>query len=134
MLSRLSSMTSLKADEAADQKVQPDIWEGFSSRKMQDVIVELILPPISFVKKQSPDGRKKGFGVWPLPPTADDAASTGTTFREINERLREIGVSKVTQLRNAGAIVVTASRPQLESIAKLPMVRRIYANKAVRPG
>lgn len=131
MLSRLSSIHPSNSDDEVDRKVQPEIWDRFADHKTQDVIVELVLPQLSFAAKPAHSKGRGGHGIWPLPPTADESDAVSRTFGQTKEQLGGIGISKITELRSAGSIVVRANRRQIGMIAELPTVRRIYANTSI---
>jgi len=132
MLSRVPSSPSA-AEDTSDHKVDPEVWGGFSGRRTQDVIVELVLPALSFTPKPAPPGAGEGArpGLWPLPPSAADAERVAAVFGEARERLGAMGVSRVTELRSAGSVVARVDRRQLGLLAALPTVRRIYPNSSL---
>lgn len=130
MLSRVPSSPSA-SDDSSDQKVEPDVWAGFSRRRTQDVIVELVLPALSFEQKPAAKGAPDRPGLWPMPPSSADADGTAVVFGEVRKRLAAMGVSRVTELRSAGSIVARVDRRQLGLLAALPMVRRVYPNTPV---
>ncbi|WP_187970234.1 hypothetical protein [Aquibium microcysteis] len=129
MLSRVPSSPSA-GDDSSDQKVEPDVWAGFSGRRTEDVIVELVLPALSFTPKPAPTGSGEGArpGLWPMPPSSADADRVAAVFGEARERLGAMGISRVTELRSAGSMVARVDRRQLGLLAALPSVRRIYPN------
>lgn len=131
MRSTLLSMAHSNAEDESDAKVQSQIWDLFGDRRSQDVIVELVLPPLAFTSRQAPSRLAREQGIWPLPPTSEDTDATGRTFAEVRERLRAMGVSKVTELRSAGSLVARVNRRQVGLISELPAVRRIYANTSI---
>lgn len=127
MLSRVPTSQS-PSDDTSDRKIDPDVWAGFSSRRTQDVIVELVLPALSFAQTPSAQGAVARPGLWPMPPSSADADIAAAVFGEARERLGAMGVSRMTELRSAGSVVARVDRRQLGLLAALPMVRRIYPN------
>ena len=136
MPSRAHSMPSFSASAdsvgaAAASKVQPEVWRGFSRKKAQNLIVEHVLPTLRFKPKRGGAPDQAGPGIWPAPPSKDEAGAIERTFRETSDRLRGLGVSDVVELRSAGSLVVRLNEDQVNRLAEWPMIRKVYANTSL---
>lgn len=131
MPSRAHSMPSSSPDSSTLGKVQQEVWNAFSRKRAQDVIVELVLPSLRFQPRQSCGLEGSVPGLWPAPASADEARAVDRTFRDISDRLRGMGVSEILELRSAGSLVVRLNEDQVSQLAEWPAIRKVYANSSL---
>lgn len=115
----------------AVRKVEPEVWSAFTRQKAQDVIVELVLPPLTYAPRGSGGNAGNRPNIWPSPPTSEDAGSIEGTFRRVAKGLRGIGIRTFRELRSAGSIVVRVTEDQVCQMSEWPTVKKIYANSRI---
>lgn len=120
----------LPVAEAA-RKVEPEVWSTFARQKAQDVIVELVLPPLNFVPREGGSGAVNRPNIWPSPASNEDAGSVEGTFSRVAAGLRGLGIRTFRELRSAGSILVRVNEGQVCQMSEWPTVKKIYANSRI---
>ena len=103
-------------------------WLETATDEVCDVIAEAALP-----KRRVMFQQRRGESPSPTSIQSGDEVDREALLDELERALREIdGVEKTHVLKAAGAIVVRATAPAVQAIAKHPLVKAIRLNRRIK--